>query len=1662
MNSNTSLYSTIFQQVIKIGYQPIAIIAFLLIVACGTTTYAQSNPDPVDSTAAAAEEDNLKTKIKQFLKEFTNIKRLDQSMQVRHQSKISRIKHQDKEENAYPIELTVYTKLNIDEVWARWLTGKWVYTASGKKDSGYVVDSNGIDLNFEFDSLSGEKFMVTSTATLNDDCRNYLAGLEPSIDPTELENELNEALKGWIANQLDKPKEADLDNVIDEVFDFLLLKGIGNLGDPNLYQIQFAEDPNLDQTLAFTGFDSRSSQSSFAEYEKLELNKTPYYVAWKAVKTAQPVSILTYTQNEQSFDGGNIRFKDYTGSAVQIDTASSVEASDGNQSSNGGYTSASARFIQVKGMVDEQVQPYSAFMDHTTETGETEEVEVGRLNVIAYPELQKTLYIIPVNDASVPSPEDAQAELNKIYGQAAANWIIHIQSPAFNINTEDYLRGMDYTESGYFSSYPEKCKTFNDEYKKDNDIDKDAYYIFLIKGSQSDRQGFMPFKKHFGYVFVDRTDDVLHTMAHELGHGAFHLRHPFDEFAVNEGTTDNLMDNHPNKGKMLRKYQWDYIHHPESMIGWLQDDEESSIAGKYWFDPKWDVFTNTETSTFFSHFDEQIPQGTVPGFVVSGTRYQAQFDANDKFENYGGPSGLSYKDSPSDDFKVHLFENIGGCKNKYYETTYGDVVKKRNNNENLFAGLSGLTIPCSKTHFETNSHNQQYYVDLFESLAGQSPVSLDKNTVVINALKGKITAGDHCTFPSDDEGIEGKLLIDHLNTYEKENGKKFYVVHVQINTISGDQNSWNRLAKAVFKAQGLSDDDILITLPYVVCEGLVTGSVRYYMPGIAKGNSIMMDVGALSTNYDNTTSQSKLWETKRKSIGYFVKDVLAQTKKKYQESIYYINYKGDILAKEIPMSEKIGFPGTYNYRFAVDRRFEKYAQLVTSLERSTLEVDATGVGFGLTHQTNYTEYQTSNLGNNYLTYKEQLENFLTYFPTAEEFVPNHGMFEQDGISKESVRIQFAKWYRDHEYATLDIDGKWFTKAPSPADECFVLGKNHIVYEENLMALDGLGIMLASVGMDWIADGVGMIYTGYYGDYAKSITYGIGVLMPVISGGLLIHGSKAAYKGLITGESKIVKVADQFIMRAVVNLLPKFKYLSEGKLIIKASEKLDFIRKLDVPPVTADYSTATVRYIDFGTGNQKNFYQTLKVFDSPQGVKCAFDAVGGFCFPAGTKVWINQNESQSIESLKIGNQVLAYNHQLGKSVSTTISNVFRKKAHNLTKLIVAGVTIISTNNHPYFANGAYTAAENIHIGDSILSESGNWLHVTASEELHQEVDVYNIEVKNQSNYFVSDVKVLVHNVCSLKEIKTKLGDEFVDFFNKIINSELSTAARSAFYIKLATYTPDQIKIFKNSFADNPVAMKKLAELWSSADDVPFNKFMDDFVGNADALTKIKNSPELINSWMKLFKEGDVVSDALRKDINSLEWFSKNVDGIADNVADDLLSNLNGKTIERTFEDAQGRLVVMTESSLSTRRVVTVEKTASGEIKSFKYTNAYNKAGQPGKPPISVNGLTPDFSGNPDWLFPVTGNQKNIVRIKLTGKRNGVGGDFDLANKAANLKDLVPSGKWKPDDYTWHHLDDFDPVTGESTLQLVKTVDHQGALPHSGSAKQWSNYTGQAYL
>jgi len=97
----------------------------------------------------------------------------------------------------------------------------------------------------------------------------------------------------------------------------------------------------------------------------------------------------------------------------------------------------------------------------------------------------------------------------------------------------------------------------------------------------------MPFGRQYGFVVQQlsgSTTDaraLARTIAHELGHGRFSLRHTFSQknvVTLPQGQTDNLMDY--STGTSLLKYQWDFIHDPQRVwFSWLEGEEEGEEVG---------------------------------------------------------------------------------------------------------------------------------------------------------------------------------------------------------------------------------------------------------------------------------------------------------------------------------------------------------------------------------------------------------------------------------------------------------------------------------------------------------------------------------------------------------------------------------------------------------------------------------------------------------------------------------------------------------------------------------------------------------------------------------------------------------------------------------------------------------------------------------------------------------------------------------------------------------------------------------------------------------------------------------------------------------------------------------------------------------------------------
>ncbi|MBE6341564.1 MAG: hypothetical protein E7069_12695 [Bacteroidales bacterium] len=115
---------------------------------------------------------------------------------------------------------------------------------------------------------------------------------------------------------------------------------------------------------------------------------------------------------------------------------------------------------------------------------------------------------------------------------------------------------------------------------KERGIDNETVYLFFVKECNALKandspdvvNGYMPRGYQFGFIYNELNN--YRTDAHEICHGAFHLKHTFaqDDFLAAERTTDNLMDY--NDGKTLNHWQWKDIHQPKSVrFRWLQDEE---------------------------------------------------------------------------------------------------------------------------------------------------------------------------------------------------------------------------------------------------------------------------------------------------------------------------------------------------------------------------------------------------------------------------------------------------------------------------------------------------------------------------------------------------------------------------------------------------------------------------------------------------------------------------------------------------------------------------------------------------------------------------------------------------------------------------------------------------------------------------------------------------------------------------------------------------------------------------------------------------------------------------------------------------------------------------------------------------------------------------------
>ena len=202
---------------------------------------------------------------------------------------------------------------------------------------------------------------------------------------------------------------------------------------------------------------------------------------------------------------------------------------------------------------------------------------LGKLLIASYTPQKRKMVLVPVNGAVVNKYE-ITSKINQIYNPVCVTWEVEVAPNFADASWDLNNNGLDVRGSGAFSTLTTEMKNLNKAYKKGRSLYADALYMFVLdKSSDSTVIGDMPRGKQFGYLFTQNNNVKGETVAHEVGHGLFKLKHTFDGYNFPKDLlTDNLMNY--GQGVKLSKYQWDQIHDPGLVLGLFDTDDDSYLT----------------------------------------------------------------------------------------------------------------------------------------------------------------------------------------------------------------------------------------------------------------------------------------------------------------------------------------------------------------------------------------------------------------------------------------------------------------------------------------------------------------------------------------------------------------------------------------------------------------------------------------------------------------------------------------------------------------------------------------------------------------------------------------------------------------------------------------------------------------------------------------------------------------------------------------------------------------------------------------------------------------------------------------------------------------------------------------------------------------------------
>lgn len=179
-----------------------------------------------------------------------------------------------------------------------------------------------------------------------------------------------------------------------------------------------------------------------------------------------------------------------------------------------------------------------------------------------------------------------------------------------------------------------------------------------------------------------------------------------------------------------------------------------------------------------------------------------------------------------------------------------------------------------------------------------------------------------------------------------------------------------------------------------------------------------------------------------------------------------------------------------------------------------------------------------------------------------------------------------------------------------------------------------------------------------------------------------------------------------------------------------------------------YSSDSNNYEIYGGENNLwgETWTANNINDSNFGIVLSAKGVAAACLDKDTLI-LTDNGQIKIKDLEIGDPVLSYNDTTKKLEFNPITNIWSNPISSINNkyyyIYYNDQMIKATENHKFYVNGNYVRADNLKIGDKLLSYDKKEYSIKNIEIVGNFTDdVWDIEIKDNHNFFANNI--LVHN------------------------------------------------------------------------------------------------------------------------------------------------------------------------------------------------------------------------------------------------------------------------------------------------------------------------------